>query len=79
VTEYERNIRRGLQSVRRVARRADSQGERLDRWLKRQTSRKTAPKRRVEVQPGIDAFYQYKKAVDDLEQAFAKDYVSYIE
>lgn len=79
MTEYERNLRRGLSAVRRVARRGDSAGERLDRWLKRQSSRKTAPKRRAEVQPGIDLFYTYKKAVDDLEQSFAKDYVSYIE
>lgn len=79
MTEYERNIRRGLVAVRRVARRADAQGEKVERWLKRQAARKTPPRKRAEVQPGIDLFYAFKKAVNDLEQAFAKDYVAYIE
>jgi len=79
LTEYERNVRRGVQAVRRVARRADSQGEKLGRWFKRMSQRKTVPKKTSDVQPGIDLFYQYKKAVNDLEQSFAKDFVGWLD
>jgi len=43
------------------------------------SQRKTVPKKTSDVQPGIDLFYQYKKAVNDLEQSFAKDFVGWLD
>jgi hypothetical protein len=79
LTEYERNLRAGIRAVRRVYRRADSLGEKLERTLKRLYLRKTVPKRRTEVDVMIQQFYAYRDAVKDLEYSLARDYVGYIE
>ncbi len=79
MTAYERELRRGLAAVRRVYRRADTSGEKLERTLKRLYNRKTVPRSRKEVETMISQFYAYKSAVNDLEQSLAKDYVGYIE
>lgn len=79
MTGHERDVRRGLSAVRRVARRADSAGERLDRWLKRQYQRRTIPRTVAEVQPGITLYYAYKTAVLDLETSMAKDWVGLLD
>jgi hypothetical protein len=79
VTEHERDVRRGLAAVRRVYRRADTLGEVLERTLKRLYLRKTIPRKREELQRMIDQYYAYRNQVQVLEQALAKDYVSYFE
>lgn len=79
MTAYERELRRGLSAVRRVYRRADTAGEKLERTLKRFYNRKTVPRTREELKTMIAQFYAYKAAVWDLEQSLAKDYVGYVE
>lgn len=79
MTAHERDVRMGLRAVRRVYRRADTNGEKLERTLKRLYLRKTIPRRREELQTMINQFYAYRDAVNDLEQSLAKDYVSLIE
>jgi hypothetical protein len=79
VTEYERNIRKGLSAVRRVYRRADTLGERLERILKRLYLRKTVPKTRAEVETLVQAYYQYRDQVKALETSLASDFVGYVE
>lgn len=79
MTAYERDLRRGLAACRRVYRRADTAGEKLERTLRRLYNRKTVPRTRAEVQTMISQYYAYKTAVLDLESSLAKDYVGYIE
>jgi glutamate-1-semialdehyde aminotransferase len=79
LTEHERNVRLGLRAVRRVYRRADTQGERLERILRRLYLRKTVPRTVNEVQSMLTSFYLYRDAVRDLEQTLANDYVRTIE
>jgi hypothetical protein len=79
LTAYERNLRKGLAAVRRVYRRADTAGEKLERTLRRLYNRKTVPKSRKELATMIAQYYSYKQAVLDLEQSLAKDYVGYVE
>lgn len=79
MTEYERELRRGLAAVRRVYRRADTAGEKLERTLRRLYLRKTVPRRRSELETMVKQYYAYKAAVNDLEQSLAKDYVGYVE
>ena len=79
MTAYERDLRRGLAAVRRVYRRSDSLGEILERTLLRLYRRKTVPRKRSELQTMITQFYAYRNQVNALEQALAKDYVSYVE
>lgn len=79
MTAYERELRRGLAAARRVARRADTAGEKLDRTLRRLYNRKTVPRSRAELTTMIKQYYDYKTAVNDLEQSLAKDYVGYVE
>lgn len=79
MTAYERDLRRGLAAARRVARRADTAGEKLDRVLKRLYLRKTVPRSRAELATMISLYYAYKQSVLDLEQSLAKDYVGYVE
>lgn len=76
MTAYERDIFRGLRAVRRVARRASSMGELLERTLKRLAQRKTAPRKKSEVQTVINQYYSYEKAVTALRDSLAKDFVS---
>lgn len=79
MTAYERELRAGIRAVRRVYRRADTAGEKLERTLKRLYQRKTVPRRRSELQTMIAQYYSFKTAVNDLEQSLAKDYVGYVE
>jgi len=79
LTAYERGLRKGLAAVRRVYRRADTAGEKLERTLRRLYLRKTVPRSRKELETMISQFYAYKKAVNDLEQSLAKDYVGFVE
>jgi glutamate-1-semialdehyde aminotransferase len=62
-----------------VYRRADTQGEKLERILRRLYLRKTVPRRVSEVQSMLNQFYLYRDAVKDLEQSLARDYIQVIE
>lgn len=79
MTAHERDVLRGLRAVRRVYRRADSLGEVLERSLRRILNRKTIPRRRAEVQGLINQYYAYEKAVTNLRDSLAKDFVSFLE
>jgi hypothetical protein len=51
-------------------------GELLERTLKRLAQRKTAPRKKSEVQTVINQYYSYEKAVTALRDSLAKDFVS---
>lgn len=78
MTEYERDVRKGLASVKRVYRRADSLGEVLERHLQRLYRRQTVPRKRAEVESLVKEFYSFRDQVAALEQALARDYISII-
>lgn len=78
MTDYERELRRGLASVRRVYRRADSLGEILERTLRRLSQRKTVPRKVSEVDTLVKEFRAYQTQVANLEAALARDYVALI-
>ena len=78
MTEYERDVRKALASVRRVFRRADALGEIVDRHLTRLYHRKTPPRKRSEVESLVSEFYAYRNQVTALEQALASDFVSMV-
>jgi hypothetical protein len=66
MTAYEQDLRKGIRAVRRVYRRADTAGEKLERVLLRLYRRKTVPRKKDELSTTNALYRSYLTAVTDL-------------